>query len=153
LKKNSGFQSCFTDRNLTVFNTLDKHVDILNIFSEEFPGLKMMPPLDGVEISPETGLVVSGATCLEFFGCQSHQSGWILLLQFDTLGFDGRELCKDLPGLCYVGFDLESANIESEAWKRPFRMVTHSSVEIDRRMKERQLAAWNGLSEGSDSFP
>ncbi|OQV14090.1 Chordin [Hypsibius exemplaris] len=122
------FPSRFVQRNLTVFNTFDKQIEIFNIFSEEFTRLRMHPPLDGVEVSSQMGLV------------------------FDTLTFDARELCKELPGLCYVGFDLETSTERSEAWKRPFRMVTHSSVEIDRRMKERQLALWNQLSEGNSSF-
>ncbi|XP_055339947.1 uncharacterized protein LOC129589291 isoform X2 [Paramacrobiotus metropolitanus] len=122
------FPSSYAQRNLTVFSTFEKSIDILNIFSEEFPQLKMVPALDGIQIDPKTGL------------------------SFDTFTFDARDLCQQLPGLCYVGFNLESACERTETWKRPFRIINYSSVEIDRRFRERQRTLWNNISGGNDSF-
>ncbi|GAV08238.1 hypothetical protein RvY_17962 [Ramazzottius varieornatus] len=118
------FPCTWVQRNITVFNTFKKDVEIMNIYSEEFPQLAMDSFLSGVDVSPQTGLA------------------------FDTLTFDARYLCKDLPGLCYVGFDLDGSTERSEAWKRPFRVISHSSVEVDRRMLNRTLELWNMASGG-----
>lgn len=56
-----------------------------------------------------------------------------------------------------VSFDFVSRvfNIsysESEAWKRPFRVINFSSVEIDRRMREKQYEMWKSISDDKDAL-